>query len=181
VCPRAGGGLVMVTVLLVLALVLLIALHYRLGDLPFSVSSEVRREHKDTAPKALDLLTEAVAKTAGTAIVSIRQHEEALAARYAREVREAQVRARASEAQAGDTVTALQAATELVREQRQLLDRLLRVAPPASREPSPPPLPSAVPEDDDRSSEEMTTVAPRPLLSELTRTTVSSGNEGGKR
>jgi hypothetical protein len=165
----------------VLALVLLVALHYRLGDLPFAVWSEARRERQDNAPLALDLLTEAVAKKAGVATVSIRQHEEALAARYAQEAREAQARARASQAQTGDTLTALQAAAELVREQRQLLDRFLRATPPASREPSPPPLPSAVPEDDDRSSEELTTVVPRPLLSELTRTMVSTGNDGGKR
>jgi hypothetical protein len=122
----------MVTVLLgaglVLALVLLVALHYRLSDLPFAVWSEARRERQDNASQALDLMKEAVATKAGAAIVSIRQHEESLAAGYRSRVAEAQGRARMSETRAGDTLTTLNAATVLVRELRQVLDQLPREA-----------------------------------------------------
>jgi hypothetical protein len=122
----------MVTVLLgtglVLALVLLIALHYRLDGLPFAVWSEARRERQDSASQALDLMTEAVAKKAGAAVLSLQQHEGALAAGYRNQVAEAQLRARMSDVRAGDTLTALNAATELVRELRQALDQLPRDA-----------------------------------------------------
>jgi hypothetical protein len=181
----------MVTVLLgaglVLALVLLIALHYRLDGLPFAVWAEARRERQDSAAQALDLMTEAVAKKAGAAVLSIQQHEGALAAGYRRQVEEAQLRARMSDVRAGDTLTALNAATTLVRELRQALDHL-------PREPVPAPAldpservtgemkPSTTNDGEERGSEDdLTKVAERPRSGVLGETLVSPGNDGGTR
>jgi hypothetical protein len=113
---------------LVLALALLIALHYRLDGLPVALGIEVRRERQDNATRALDLMKEAVATKAGTAVLSIQRHEENLAAGHRAQVAEAQLRARMGEVRSGDTVTALTAATTLVRELRQVLDQLPREA-----------------------------------------------------
>jgi hypothetical protein len=194
----------MVTFLLVaglaLALVLLVALHYRLGDLPFHVWSLARREREADAPKALDLMKEAVAAKAGVAVLSIQRHEEGLAAGYRAQVAEVEMRARVGERRAADTATALAAATTLVRELRQALDRLPQGTMPeaqdtarkpatpeaASREHlSPhggPPLVSAAPHEEERLSEdELTRVADRPRSGCLGKTLVSPGSStGGK-
>jgi hypothetical protein len=183
-----------------LALVLLVALHYRLGDLPFHVWSLARREREADAPKALDLMKEAVAAKAGVAVLSIQRHEEGLAAGYRAQVAEVEMRARVGERRAADTATALAAATTLVRELRQVLDRLPQgtmpeavdtarkpgAPEPASRERLSPrmglPLASEPPDEDERpSEEELTKVADRPRSGSLGKTLVSpTSSTGGK-
>jgi hypothetical protein len=192
----------MVTVLLLaglaLALVLLVALHYRLGDLPFHVWSLARKERETDVPKALDLMKEAVAAKAGVAVLSIQRHEEGLAAGYRAQVAEVEMRARVGERRAADTATALAAATTLVRELRQVLDRLPQGPVPeavdAARKPGRPepasrerlsprmglPLASAARDDEERlSEEELTKVADRPRLDSLGKTLVSPGSSSG--
>ena len=188
---------------LAVALALLVGLHYRLGELPINVWAQVKRDRDTPTPKALDAMKEAVAIKAGAAVLAIQRHEENLAATFRAQVAEAETRARMSERRAADTVTALQAAAELVRELRGALDAAPRaVAPPpeaietarkpgspepASRERSSPRtgLPPGIatsPDGEERLSEdEMTRVALRPDASALNlgKTLVSpSGTRG---
>jgi hypothetical protein len=172
---------------LVLARALLIALHYRLDGLPVALGIEVRRERQDNATRALDLMKEAVATKAGAAVLSIQRHEENLAAGHRAQVAEAQLRARMSEVRASDTVTALTAAVELVRELRQALDQLPREAA------LPPPIdpservtmemkPAAPSDDEERPAEDdLTRVADRPRSGVLDKTLLSPNHEGGRR
>src|SRR5262249_6071283 len=103
----------MVTVLLaaglVLALVLLVALHFRLDRMPNAVWSLARRERVEEALKALDATKEAVAAKVGTSVIAIRQYEENIAASFRAQVAEAETRARVGERRLTDTGAALQA------------------------------------------------------------------------
>jgi hypothetical protein len=115
---------------LVVALALLVVINGRLADLPLAVWSLAKKERVEEAPKALDAMKEAVALKAGSAVISIRRYEEDLAAGYRAQVADAEVRARVTERRAADTVTALQAATTLVREVRALRDAATPAAAP---------------------------------------------------
>jgi hypothetical protein len=105
-----------------LALVLLIALHHRISSLPFALWSEARREREDTAPKALDAMKEAVAAKVGNSLIALQRYEDNIAGIFRAQVADAETRARVAERRAADTSSALQAATTLLRELREVLD-----------------------------------------------------------
>jgi hypothetical protein len=138
---------------LVLALVLLVALHRRLSSLPPAVWSLVRKEREAEAPKALDAMKEAVAAKAGASVVAIRQYEEGIAASFRSQVAEADMRARIGERRAEETHAALQAALSLVHELRGALDRMSN--PKAVGLPPPPTLPPLKAEDAGRDTKEI--------------------------
>ncbi len=122
---------------LAVALALLVAVHYRLGDLPADVWSLARRERAEDAPRAIDAMKEAVAAKAGAAVLALQRYEDNLAASFRAQVADAEMRARMSEMRAADSVTALQAATALVRELRSALETakeppVTRILPPST-------------------------------------------------
>ncbi len=114
--------------LLVMVLVLQVAgfacVWRRMGALPATVLRQHEREQRRRAVAAEDALGDAVAAKARACLVGLIDHERRLQAIAAAQVAEVEARARAKDTQARDTTAALNAACELVRALRGVLDAL---------------------------------------------------------
>jgi hypothetical protein len=96
----------------------------RVVALPATVQRQRERDQRRDAVAAEDALGEAVAAKARACLVGLIDHERRLQAIAAAQVAEVEARARAKDSQARDTTAALDAACELVRALRGVLDGL---------------------------------------------------------
>ena len=168
-------------IILLLALVLLfvLGLHGKFAQGPESVRKLAQEEIEKAEAQgeiARRALREEIAGEASTILDGIKLLHEQTGEQLRSEIRASEARARAAEKATADVTTALDAATRLVRELRDVLDERragepLKVPPP---EPAPPESdaratvemanPKAPPEAmDDEPEEELTQVAKRPL------------------
>ncbi len=135
-----------------LAIVLLLALHLRLSGLPGTLLAVARKDRVQDGGRLLDAMKEAVAARSGQAVIAVTTLQDQLAQSLRAQLAEAEMRARVAERRAADTVTALEAASTLVRELRESLESVSEVArslhaiqqrpapvpPPSSPRPAPP-------------------------------------------
>jgi hypothetical protein len=111
-------------VALALVLALLAAILRKLDGLPPRVWGIAQRERAREESTALEVLTDST-RTRVTAIVAgLRAYEEQVAAAWRDQVASGETRARIAERRAADVGVALSAATDLVREARELRDAL---------------------------------------------------------
>jgi hypothetical protein len=80
------------------------------------------RQRADGEREGMTVLQEMAAVRVGALVMSLRQHEEAVAAGWRAQVAEAQVRARVAERESSEAGVALSTAVVLVRELRRLVD-----------------------------------------------------------
>jgi hypothetical protein len=155
------------SVVAALVVALLIALHRAVHRLPLAIWSIARRERSQDDGRSLDAMKEAVAARAGQALIAVQTYQDQLANSLRAQLAEAETRARIAERRASDTVTALEAASTLVRDLRAAIDaaaglaRELRTGLPRPALPAtlpsstPPPAPHVEAEDPDRKTTEM--------------------------
>jgi hypothetical protein len=172
----------------VLAFVLLITLHLRIGRLPRAFHVVARKERTREGGALLDAMKEAVATRSGQAVIALQAHQEQLAQTLRAQVAEAEARTRAAEQRAADSEASLgkafvvlcelrmtlDTAGTVIRELDALLQRVpVAMAPQAApaREPPAPAttrraLAETIPDADDDfdDDEEMTRVAERPVI-----------------
>jgi hypothetical protein len=109
-------------VVLALNLALWAALFSKLNELPRSLGHLAERHDAEGERRGLTALQEAVASRVGMIVRALRNYEEQVAAGYRTQVADAEIRARLAERQASEAGVALEAASVLVRELRQVLD-----------------------------------------------------------
>jgi hypothetical protein len=133
-------------VALALVLALLAAILRKLDNLPPRVWGIAQRERARDETTALEVLTDATRAKVTTIVAGLRGYEEAVAASWRDQLATAETRARVAERRAADVGVALSAATDLVREARELRDamELLLVRARERDRPSPRTLPPAV-------------------------------------
>jgi hypothetical protein len=111
-------------VALALVLALLAAILRKLDGLPPRVWGIAQRERAREESTALEVLTDSTRARVTTAVASLRAYEEQVAAAWRDQMGSAETRARIAERRAADVGVALSAATDLVREARELRDAL---------------------------------------------------------
>jgi hypothetical protein len=105
-----------------LSLALVLALHVRVSRIPHVVWSLARRERAQDGASLLDSMKEAVAARSGHAIVAIQAYQEQIAQSLRIQIAEAETRSRAAERRAAEAVKALDAASDLVRDLRAVVE-----------------------------------------------------------
>jgi hypothetical protein len=100
------------------------ALYYRLRGLPLAVWQVAQRNRVADDSRALDVLQAAAASRLGGLVIGVQTYHEQLAGLARAQAADAEVRARMSERRASDAVTALEAASALVRDLRTLAEDL---------------------------------------------------------
>jgi hypothetical protein len=111
-------------VALALVLALLAAILRKLNGLPPRVWGIAQRERAREESTALEVLTDSTRTRVTAAVASLRAYEEQVAASWREQVASGETRARVAERRAADVGVALSAATDLVREARELRDAL---------------------------------------------------------
>jgi hypothetical protein len=182
----------------VLAFVLLLTLHLRIGRLPRALHAVARKERTQEGGALLDAMKEAVATRSGQAVIALQAHQDQLAQSLRAQVAEAEARARAAEHRAADTEaslgkafvvlcelrTTLDTAWTVIRELDALLQRVpVATGPQAARRPEPA-APATTrrelaetipdPEGDFDDDDEMTRVAERPVIVATSRIPAAS-------
>ena len=108
-----------------LNLVLWGALYRKLAGLPGAFLAQARRERTEGEARAMAVLQETAAAKVGSITLSLRSLEEQTLARHRDERAAVELRARVAERRGSETLPALGAAQDLVRELRSVLDTLL--------------------------------------------------------
>jgi hypothetical protein len=160
----------------------IIAIHRWIDAIPARLVARIERERTHGEQRAMDTLRAAAGERVAKLVTSLRDYEEQTAAaaraRFAAEgarTRLAEGRAQAADRDMGEAVTALAAASALVAQLREILDRLPPALPAAPAEdPADPqerrtielkrPTPKV---DDDEPDEEPTKITPRSAQSGL--------------
>jgi hypothetical protein len=111
-------------VALALVLALLAAILRKLDGLPPRVWGIAQRERAREESTALEVLTDSTRARVTTIVAGLRAYEEQVAASWRDQIASGETRARVAERRAADVGVALSAATDLVREARELRDAL---------------------------------------------------------